>query len=172
MIKMKIRRYIWIVVAVVIVLISVGFRLYPHTLTHVINIEQEELKSMACAAAIAKLDTNGESSIQGYELQSLEKGSSEFEAILGILNDISYQSDYRNLLPWEISNAGGDGSVTISIYLIGKTAEDSCWISFHGEDLVTVTRADETDILVFHATNTKAVDALAEYVKMHGIESE
>lgn len=169
---MKKGRCVCLIVAVIIVLIGVGFRVYPHTLTHVINIEQEELKSMACAATIAKLDTNGESSIQGYELQSLEKGSSKFEAILGILNDTSYQSDYRNLLPWEISNVGGDGSVTISIYLIGKTAEDSCWISFHGDDLVTVTRADETDILVFHATNTNAVDALVEYVKMHGIESE
>lgn len=117
---------------------------------------------------------NGQPLTVAYSLDSTELQSSESGEIADILAMSGYQQDFRNLLPWDLgyvdADKNYDGRTVILLLSIGSQKEEYAEIQFLSSSIITVFERGETGFRIYHPTNRKTMDALAEYIQTHGAE--
>ncbi len=149
-------------------------KMYPRSLKDIIDCDKKYLTNIACSISVCELNNDAKSSIKQYELQPLEKDTQEFDEIADILYGTTYFPDLRNLLPWTMTSVDADSEydgITANILLAwGNDAADSCYISFLGENLVSVSLNEEDGFFIFHPSDTEVFNELVTYIKLHGTE--
>lgn len=162
------KRWIVIIGIFVIGLLACVWRLYPHDLSSLIPVRQNEITSLACAMNESGVES-GKPYISSYELSELSPHDDSFEEIMEILDSSDYHQDFRNLLPWRIKSLGSDGSRTVSVLLVwGKGENECCFLSMTDESKIAVSSGTESGLKLYHSTNRELINILSEYMRIHG----
>ena len=158
-------------IAAILVILLVGWRLWPHSFAKVILVEPDAVTGLACNGAISGIESDGTPFIHSYGLQGLSADDEEFGAILEILKSSQYRQDFRNLLPWPITSVDSDGSYdgkSANGFLVWGTSEqETCYLSFGGGS-VTASLGSEAGLLVYHPTDSDLLSRLVDYIQQHG----
>lgn len=148
------------------------WRLWPHSFIDVISTDESAITSITCTSTISGLDGSGTPFISNYALQSLEKGSEEFNAVLDIVKSCKYRQGFQNLLPWAITSYSFGESKTANISLIwGNNAGGNGYLQFGVDGQVVVGIGSSKGFKVYHATDDSMLDTFVTFVQEHGAES-
>ena len=166
------KRQVILSVVALLLVILLGWRFCPHSFEKVISTGLGAITSLACTATIAGVENNGTAFIHSYKLQSLTEEDENFDAIMQILGASKYRQDFRNLLPWELTSVGSDGThdgKSVNILLVWGNAEnENCYLTFHSDSVVVVSVGNDGGLLIYHPTNDKVLDKLVDYIQTHG----
>ncbi len=147
------------------------WRWWPRSFADLVSADQSRIVSLACSAATAGLDENANAAIVNYQLQGLERGDEAFAVVLELLNSSQYHQSFLNLLPWKPSRLKSDSGRAVQVFLVWANQEtDACYVVFHGDGQVAVSRGADEGLLVYHAADLRLVDRLADYIQTHGAE--
>ena len=147
------------------------WRLWPHSFTDVISTDESAITSITCTSTISGLDGSGTPFISNYALQSLEKGSEEFNAVLDIVKSCEYRPDFQNLLPWAITSYSFGGNKTAIVSLIwGDNPGDNGFLQFGVDGQVVVSVGSNKGFKVYYTTDDSILDTLVAFVQEHGTE--
>lgn len=160
-----------IAMAAILIILLVGWRLWPHSLAKVISVEPDAVTGLACHAAVSGIESDGRPFIHSYALQELSADEEAFGAVLELLQSSRYRQDFRNLLPWPVTSVdsgGSDDGKSANIFLVWGTSEqDTCFLSIGGGS-VTVSLGSEAGLKVYHPTDSDVLSQLVDYIQLHG----
>lgn len=159
------------IVAAALIIALLAWRFWPHSLSSVICVEKSSVTSIACSVSVFDIK-NGMPYSNSYTLNELSSQDDGFEEIMEILDSSNYRQDFRNLLPWSINSGGSDDANNVlianAVFVWGSGESESCFISMYSESMIAVSSGTEPGIKVYHPTNRKMLDTLAEYLQIHG----
>lgn len=172
----QMRKRVLIVILTIITILLLGWRLWPHSLYDIFQIEQGSISSLSISVTESAVKNGHPFShpfINRYDLNGLSSDSNDYSAILSILENSQYRSDFRNLLPWDINVVSSSNSkCKYSAYIT------LCWsntkTNYSGLGFLNVSATDlegENGFLIFHPTNRNTLDNLAAYLIEHGERS-
>jgi hypothetical protein len=152
-------------------LLLIGWRLWPHSLYDIFEIEEGSISSLSISVSESGVK-NGDAFINQYLLNTVPSNSDDFSAIMSILEDSQYLSDFRNLLPWDIDSVdSGSKNIHYSaiITLCWSSTKASCGdLLFLNDKKVAVGIDGKNSYLFFHPANRKTLENLASYLMVHG----
>ncbi|WP_294852449.1 hypothetical protein [uncultured Oscillibacter sp.] len=170
----QMRKRILVAILIIIPLLFLGWRLRPHSLYDIFQIEQGSVSSLSISVSEPGVK-NGNTFINQYLLNAVPPHSNDFSAIMSILEDSQYRSDLRNLLPWDIDRVNS-GSRNISYSAIITL----CWsnpkasyggLYFLNDKKIAVSLDAKNGYLILHPTNRNTLENLATYLIGHGERS-
>lgn len=94
----QMRKRVLVAILIIIPLLLLGWRLSPHSLYDIFQIEQGSVSSLSISVSEPGVK-NGNAFIDQYLLNPVPPNSNDFSAIMSLLEDSQYRSDLRNLLP-------------------------------------------------------------------------
>lgn len=169
------KKRLGIVIATVSALIVCSlliWRLWPHSFEDVISTDESNITSLACTAAVGRINDDGTIYISNYGLQSLEKDEQDFTAVLDILKSCEYRQDFQNLFPWEITSVGSDSSRSAQVFLAwGNNESCTCYLVFNEDGHVVVSLGANNGFKIYHAIDGSISDRLVDYVQSNGAEN-
>lgn len=172
----QMRKRVLIVILAILTILLLGWRLWPHSLYDIFQIRQGSISSLSVSVTESgvKIENHlGHPFINRYDLNALSSDSNDYSAILSILEDSQYRSDFRNLLPWAINGASSSNSkysATIT-FCWSKTKTSYGDLGFLSDEKVSVGSDGKNGCLIFHPTNRDTLDNLAAYLIEHGERS-
>lgn len=159
------------IIAAALIIALLAWRFWPHSLSSVICVEKSSVTSIACSVSVFDIK-NGMPYSNSYTLNELSSQDDVFEEIMEILDSSNYRQDFRNLLPWSINSGGSDDANNVlianAVFVWGSGESESCFISMYSESMIAVSSGTEPGIKVYHPTNRKMLDTLAEYLQIRG----
>lgn len=164
----KSKKWILIIVIIILGVVLLGWRLWPRSFSDVIASDGREVTSLACSVSIAGMTDEGIANIDTYSLQSLSPGEEDCEAIMVIMNGTDYRPDYRNLLLWPVTEVQSNASQSVTISIILGNQANGRRSLFLGGDLVSVSKEAGNGFLIFHPTDSNMIDELLRYMQLHG----
>ena len=168
--KMRLKIVISIILALLVCSLLI-WRLWPHSFEDVISTNESTITSITCTSTISGLNNSGTPFISNYTLQSLEKGTEEFNAVLDIVKSCEYRPGFQNLLPWAITSYSFGGSKTAIVSLIwGDDPGDNGFLQFGVDGQVVVSVGSSEGFKVYHTTDDSILDTLVDFVQKHGTE--
>ena len=166
---MKKKRIVISCLAVLITLLCV-WRLWPHSLNNILDINGEVFD--AVTASVSEFGvSNGAPSIDVYRLDISSQEDSNYEPLMEILQKAEFRSDFRNFLPWDILTvSSGQDNITHSAYIMLKWegVDDFCYITFHGNRIVSFDISGKNEYLIYHPVNRKMLNEIVTYIKENG----
>lgn len=114
------RKRIFLVIASVLVLSLIGWRMWPHTFRTITSSDEEVFHTISiqvCEIGISDCTPT----IDFYQLKIETPKDEHYTAIVSMLEDTDYRSDFRNLLPWEISSVGSESDTTTYSAIVTMT---------------------------------------------------
>lgn len=161
-------------VGVVIILLILGWRFWPHSSNRIIPLDMEDVEDFYCIASVGGIGDNGEPYVDFYELQSLIEDDKDFRAVMEILADNRYRTDFRNLLPWDLESVSTDGNYDGKSVLIkfvwGDNGSEEYDLHYLSGSVVGVGDSLNGGFKVYHPTDREALDRLVEYIQKHGVK--
>ena len=146
------------------------WRLWPRSFTNILDVDADAFRTISVHVSEFGI-TDNSPTIDVYRLDLPSPDADGYAAVLSILQDTSFRPDFRNLLPWDILTVGsGTKNITHSanVMLTWGDGDDSCYLSFHGDRIVSFDIRGNTGYLIYHPTNRAVLTALAEYAKANG----
>ncbi len=167
------KRKIALFALAVFLLISLIWRVLPHSLSDVVSIDTSEISKLTCNATISGV-LDGEPFIDTYSMLNLTSDGEHFSEIIKILNSTSYRQDFRNLLPLPITSVSGDGSTRSANFSFswGDAQEQTCHISYLDKNIISVSHRGNDGFKIYHPTDHAAINLLVEYLQLHGAKAE
>lgn len=168
----QMRKRVLVAILTITALLLLGWRLWPHSLYDIFQIEEGSISILSVSVAEYGVK-DAHPFINQYYLNTVPSDSNDFSAIISILEESQYRSDFRNLLPWDMNGV----SSTNSKYLVSITL---CWsntktnygdLGFLNDKKVSASLEGENGCLIFHPTNRKTLENLATYLIEHGERS-
>jgi len=172
----QIRKRVLIVTLMITALLLFGWRLWPHSLYDIFEIAEGSIFSLSISVAESgvKIENHlGHPFINSYDLNALSSDSNDYSAIMSILEDSQYHSDFCNLLPWDINGASSSNSkysATISLCWSNTKTNYGC-LGFLSGKKASAVLDGKNGCLIFHPTNRNTLDNLAAYLIEHGKRS-
>lgn len=167
---MKKKRIITACVVVVIALLCV-WRLWPHSLKDILDINEELFSTITVQVSELGV-SNGAPYIDVYRLDISSPEDNNYTSFMSIIQSTKFRPDFRNLLPWDILTVGsGQENITHSAYVMLKwgDTDDMCYITFHGDRIVSFDISGKTEYLVYHPTNRATLNQIVTYIKENGV---
>ncbi len=158
-----------VIVATVFLLVGIIWRVLPHSFADVIPVNTNMVSNFACMGNVSGV-RDGEPYIDLYSLSNATSEEEHFLEIIEIMNSTNYRQDFRNLLPWAITDVGADDSFcSVTLMLIwGSTPEESCTISYLDNNLIGVSFGGSDGYEIYHPTDHSVLTTLIEYLQLHG----
>ena len=169
--KQSVKKYAWAILCLAVISAALAWRLWPHSLGDMIASEENVVTDLACTASVSGLQESGQACIDNYQLQALRADREGFGAVMRLLEQSQYRQDFQNLLPWPVTSVGSDGGSgkSAAVFLAwGSDEPDSCFLTFHSDGSVVVSRGADNGLLVYHATDDRLLNSLADYIQTHG----
>ena len=163
------KRILTIFAAVLIAALCL-WRFWPHTLKDILDMNDAAFDTISVHVSEFGIADNAPR-IDVYRLDLSSPDADSYAAVLSILQDTKFRADFRNLLPWDISTVDSgikNISHSANVMLTWGEGDDSCYLSFHGERIVSFDIRGNTGYLIYHPTNRAVLTALAEYAKANG----
>ncbi|BAK97403.1 hypothetical protein OBV_02050 [Oscillibacter valericigenes Sjm18-20] len=167
----QIPKRVLIVIFVITTILLLGWRLWPRSLYDIFRIEEGSISSLSVSVTEYGVK-NGDAFMNQYLLSALSSDSNDFSAILSILENSQYRSDFRNLSPWDIDSVeSGSGYIHYSAIIT------LCWsntkigggdLLFLNDKKVAVGLDAKNGYLIFRPANRKTLENLAAYLMEHG----
>ena len=166
---MKKKKLLAIIGAIVIVVLSV-WRMLPHSLEQVLPFGNDGFSEIG--VQITEFSAPDHSlNLAVYTLETTSPIDDHYKLIMEILKSTDYRSDFRNMLPWDITTVNsGSNNIEHSaiIKLVSESTDETCVINFHGERVVSFDFGVDSEFRVYHPTNREMLSQLVEYVKANG----
>lgn len=169
------KKRIGLVVIITLITIAVCFlswRLWPHTLSSLVSLDEDSVTSFWAQATIRSFENEQSYNDTSYRIDIAQPQNSNLGEILEILNTSSYQQDYRNLLPGDVDTVhpdkNYDGNIVRLRYVWGNEPDEFVAISFLSSSIITVFVGGESEFRIYHPTNHETMYNLIEYLKTHG----
>lgn len=161
------------IVAAVLLITLIGWRLFPHSLSAVIPVGQDAVTHFSCTATVSVIKDE-EAGFDIYKMDSLTSQDTCMREIWEILLSSDYRQDFRNALPWNIERTepdkNYDGRAVNLIFSWGSGADESCLITFNSKSMIAVDKGVNSGFQIYHPTNPNLFDDLIKYLKLHGQE--
>ncbi len=163
-----------IFVASVVVLaaaVLIGWRLWGKPLQSIIPVDGSGFTSI-------QVQITEFGSMDHFPVYQLNIGSPDdpnYDKVLSLLEGTKFRPDLRNLFSRPVNTVSSSGRSNTEYSAVirldwGTAAEDSCWLNFHGADIVSLSLQDKDGFLIYHPSNRSTLEQLAEYVRQHGEE--
>lgn len=172
----QMRKRVLIVILAILTILLLGWRLWPHSLYDIFEIGEGSISSLRVSVTESgvRIENHlGHPYINGYNLNALSSDSNDYSAILSILEDSQYRSDFRNLSPWAINRVSSSNrkySATIT-FCWSNTKTSYGDLGFLSDEKVSVGSEGKNGFLIFHPTNRNTLEKLAAYLIEHGERS-
>lgn len=158
----------------ILAIIITGFIIYlpiwrflPQSFVDMMNMEEDSISIESACARVYYINEP-----VFYRLEDIDLESNMSKEILDILALLNYKPDFRNLLPWKLKSLNSDKNFDgrfVELFFRAKNGEVG-FIHFMSSSLVHVYGSDITGNHIYHPTDSKAFDALMEYVREHGVK--
>lgn len=169
---MRNRRMLFLILALVAVCLAI-WRLWPRTLEDVLRLSDLESASVIADSTEVMIENNS-LKIESYRLDIPAR---EGERFVELLKSTSYRSDFRNLLPWDVSPVHGKD--VSGVVAIGLNVGNERWVVLSlSEKTMTVTmyegdvQQEEAMVLVYHPANRALLSEIKSYVRENGTKLE
>lgn len=168
---MKKRIIIIPLIAIIIGLLT--WRFWSHPSSKILSAEADTITGVSGYTIYAGVK-NGAAYNESYSLEFITS-KKEIQEILAILNMSDYKQDFRNLLPWIISDIDTDqdfdGNIACLQFDCGNEADEYVSIRFLSKSIMTVETGATSGLRIYHPTNPEVLADLVEYLQTHGVES-
>lgn len=165
------KRVIRALIVAILIMLCV-WRLWPHSLKDILPAKEMTFNTISVKVTEFSI-LNNSPNIDSYSLEIASPEDENYGAIMSILVSTRFRSDFRNLLPWDILSVdSGMKNITHSATIMltwGDTNEEVCYLSFHGDRIVSVTISGNAEFLVYHPTNRSALKQIATYTIKNGV---
>ena len=166
------KKSILIICLIVLIAVPCVWRLYPHSLEDILDVNKESVSTITVQITEAgKSDADGQPVIDTYCLDISSQEDSNYDAFMSILENTKFQSDFKNLLPGDTRNMSSKddkNTHSASVVLKWGDADDMCAITFLDNSIVSVDISGKKESLVYHPTNRTTLDEIVTYVKENG----
>lgn len=122
----------WIIGGTIILLAVglLGYRFWPRSMERLLPAHREEANYVSCYLDVGQYE-EGLPSSRRYEIKTNDR--TQIQELLNILDSTSYQTSFRNLLPWERgslhSGRDYDGRLlSLTISFAGDSQAYSHWL--------------------------------------------
>ena len=167
---MKNKKVLVIVIAIFVFTLC-GWRLWPQSLNDILSLRENAFTKITVKVSEFGI-INNSPTIDGYSLEIVSPEDNNYSAIMSILESTKFYPDFRNLLPWDVLTVdSGRKNITHSAHIMltwGDTNNDVCYVSFHGERIVSFDISGNTEFLVYHPTNRTVLEQIATYTMENG----
>ena len=170
---MKKKRILTICAAGLIALLCV-WRLWPRTLNDILDIDEDLFSTITVQVSEFGV-SNGSPYIDIYRLDIPSAEDDNYAPVMSMIQNTKFRSDFRNLLQWDVVSVGsGADKITHSanVMLTWGDSNETCYISFHGDRVVSFDISGKTEFLVYHPTKRKTLNELAVFIKENGVLQE
>lgn len=161
-----------IITIIAIVVCLLLWRLWPHTLSSLMSLDEDSVTSFWAQATVRHFEDEQSYSDTYYRIDIAQPENSDLEEILEILNTSNYQQDYRNLLPGDVDTVhpdkNYDGNTVQLRYVWGDEPDEYVSIRFLSSSIITVFVGGESGFRIYHPTNHETIYHLVEYLQTHG----
>ena len=167
--KKRIGITIAIIVPVIISCLLI-WRLWQQPVSNIISVSKDAITSFSAYGMFQIFET-GSSDL--YSINSPAPLSNEPGEIMEILAMSEYQQDFRNLLPWGVDSVSADNNydgrtITLSLYYQDEGSKYIA-LQFLSNSTVVVRTADQTNMYIYHPTNSATFYKLVDYLQTHGV---
>ena len=156
--------------AAVLLAVLCIWRLWPHSLQGILDTDGASFGAITVQVSEFGVD-NGSPNIDVYRLDLPSPEDENHAAFMSILQGTKYRQDFRNLLPWDIRTVGsGSKNITHSAYIMltWGEADNICYISFHGDNIISFDSGGNTEYRIYHPTDRTALNRIAAFIKANG----
>ena len=145
------------------------WRLWPHSLNRILDANGEAFDAIAVQVSEFGI-SDGSPKIDVYRLDIPSRKDANYDSFMSVLQSTEFRQDFRNLLPWNILSVGsGQDSITHSAYILLEWGGgNTCYISFHGDRIVSFDISGETEYRIYHPADRATLNRIVTYVKEHG----
>lgn len=161
-----------VITAITIVVCLVIWRLWPHTLSDLIYLDEDSVTSLWTQANVRNFESEKSFDDTYYSIDITSQQNSNLREILEILDTSDYQQDFRNLLPWDVitvhPDKNYDGTTVQLQYVWGNGSDEYVSITFLSSSIITVFEGGESGFRIYHPTNQETIYDLVEYLKTNG----
>ena len=167
---MKNKRILTASVAVLVALLCV-WRLWPHSFRNILDINEELFGTITVQVSEFGV-SNGSPNIDVYCLDISSSEDKNYASFMSIIQSTKFRSDFRNLLPWDLLTvSSGSENITHSAYMMltWGNGSDACYISFHGDRIVSFDISGKTEYLIYHPTDRTTLNQIVTYIKENGV---
>ncbi|MBO5371298.1 MAG: hypothetical protein J6A75_01110 [Lachnospiraceae bacterium] len=166
------KKKIIICIIAALLILFLGWRMWPHPLDKVISADMDSITSLACNVSISGLEDSGDSYIDSYTLQALSEDDEHFQNIIDILKSTEYRQNFRNLLPWSITSVDAgknyDGRSANVLLAWGSEDNENCYLSFLDNNTIVISSINGDILQIYHPINRAVLDELVDYIQIHG----
>lgn len=163
------KKYFKLVILIVIFILCI-WRFWPRTIEKIIPMELNSIRTISLQ--MTEFGTvNHDLKMDVYSLDKEISSDEESDVVLAVLDSTKYFSDFRNLLPWDVTSVGsGAKSITHSVIIkcTGSNPDETYYINFHGDRTVSIHSKYDSEFRIYHPVKRQTLYRLADYIKQNG----
>ena len=165
------KKNLFVALGAIVILALLIWRMLPHSLEEILPSGNDNFSRIN--VQITEFSSPDHSlNLSVYAIETTSPIDDHYKPIIEMIKNTDYRSDFRNLLPWDITTVNSESNNiehSAIIKLVSESTEETYVINFHGERVVSFDFGVHSEFRVYHPTNRELLSQLVEYVKTNGV---